>query len=96
LPHYPRDNETCTDETYKQFVETNAEKYEFHADLMEGGTLYWSVINGSIIDGMFSYNGLFGYTAFGFAGFPGGNAMHGAVIIMGTPSDTYSPVTGFD
>jgi hypothetical protein len=45
---------------------------------------------------MFSFNGLFGYTALGFAGFPGDNAMRGAIIIMATPSDTYSPVTGFD
>lgn len=76
-------------------METNAQQYEFHADLMEGGSLLWSV-DGDNVDAMFLWNGLFGFTAFGFAGFPGGNAMQGAIIVMATPSDTYSPVTGFD
>lgn len=98
LPHYPRDNETCTDDAYESYVESNAQQYEFHADLMGGGTLYWNVMDGKTIDGMFSFNGLFGYTALGFAGYlyPDGNAMHGAIIIQAVPSDTYSPVTGFD
>ena len=76
-------------------METKAKDYDFHADLMEGGTLYWSV-EGDNINGMLSFNGLFGFLSFGFAGFPGGNAMHGAIVIQANPSDTYSPVTGFD
>ena len=62
---------------------------------MEGGYLLWSV-EGDNINGMFAYDGLFGYTALRFRGFPGGNAMYGAIIIMATPSETYDAATGFD
>lgn len=57
--------------------------------------MLWSV-EGDNIKGMLAYDGLFGYTALGFRGLQGGNAMYGAIVIMATPSDSYSPVTGFD
>ncbi|CAB9498323.1 expressed unknown protein [Seminavis robusta] len=95
LPDYPRDEEECTDAGYESFVASYKDEYDFMADLMEGGTLMWSVVDDKV-KGMFSYNGIFGFTSLGFAGYPGGNAMHGAIVITATPSEMYSPVTGFN
>ncbi|KAG7373575.1 hypothetical protein IV203_034306 [Nitzschia inconspicua] len=97
LPDYPRDNETCTEDAYTAFVETNAAQYQFMADLTNGGTLYWSVIDDDVVDGMISYNGLFGFLALGFAGPDESiNAMTGSSVLMATPSSVYNASHGFD
>jgi hypothetical protein len=73
------------------------ERFEFVHNLTNGGVLYWSVVNDTIVDGMISYDGLLGFLALGFAGPDESTvAMFGAIIIMGKASSVYNASTGFD
>eukprot|EP00934_Nitzschia_sp_Nitz4_P003513 Nitzschia sp. Nitz4//scaffold195_size40117//37913//40184//NITZ4_007582-RA/size40117-snap-gene-0.11-mRNA-1//-1//CDS//3329540383//3503//frame0 len=97
LPDYPRDEDICSETAYIAYLNSKASEYDFQANLTNGGTLLWSITEDDTIDGMLSYNGLFGYVAFGYAGdLSTRNAMYGSKLIMATPSLEYSPVTGFD
>ena len=93
LPDYPRDEENCTEAAYEAFVQDNAAQYDHMMNLTNGGVFYWTVQEDGTINGMLSYNGLFGYLALGFSGplGPGArNEMVGAKIIMATPASAYS------
>ncbi|KAL3914089.1 MAG: hypothetical protein SGARI_000314 [Bacillariaceae sp.] len=97
LPDFPRSSDNCTDAAYAEYVQDNAAQYENMMNLTNGGVLYWTVQDGDVINGMLSYNGLFGFLALGFAGPPGSrNEMVSAKVILATPSSVYNASHGFD
>ena len=110
LPGYPRDEDICSDAAYDDFVSTKAANYDHRADLMRGGVFLWSVVDdvmdgdesrtgAATIRGMLSYNGLCGFLGLGFSSSPSGGGAHpmsGAIILMATPSEVYTPETGFE
>jgi len=97
LPTYPRDNVTCSQEEWNKYAGTTGE-YAYCHDIgkFDKARFCWSVDGGSI-DGRLSYNGLYGYLAFGFSsGGEGIMGMFGAEIIMGLPGGNFTPVDGLD
>ena len=87
LPDFPRDEENCTEAAYEEFVLNNAAQYDHMVDLTNGGVLYWTVQDDDTINGMLSYDGLFGFLALGFAGPPG----DGPPSLPGPSHDSSSP-----
>eukprot|EP00547_Thalassionema_nitzschioides_P017819 CAMPEP_0194234562 /NCGR_PEP_ID=MMETSP0158-20130606/2255_1 /TAXON_ID=33649 /ORGANISM="Thalassionema nitzschioides, Strain L26-B" /LENGTH=685 /DNA_ID=CAMNT_0038967785 /DNA_START=69 /DNA_END=2126 /DNA_ORIENTATION=- len=110
--NYPQDEDVCTDGAWSEYLTDAEDEFDFVHDLTttDGDTaakFFWSVVdnddgsNKSFIKGRLSFNGLFGWIAFGFANTADGakkNGMNGAQVLMATPGSPldYSPVTGFD
>lgn len=101
LPDAPRDNETCINSSWELFNAETGFDHEFELPNRfipngPGAMLIWSVVDDEI-HGRLSFNGLFGWLAFGFADPEGAkNGMHGSKFIMALPGGNYSAATGLD
>jgi len=95
LPNYPRDEEVCAP-AHEAWVARNAEEYTHHKSLPHGGHFYWSLEDGDVVRGMLSYDGLFGYLAYGYAGTGPRNEMQRAHVVMAKASAEYSARYGFN
>jgi len=105
LPYYPQD-ESCSMEKWEEFNAKDDQTYDFVFDLTKDNKttptmLHWSVTDAEAgtVKGRLSFNGIFGWLAFGFLNNDpnaGHNGMNGANIVMATPGSEYDAMTGLD
>ena len=96
LDNFPQNASICTDSEWQSFA--HSLEYEHEFDVARNAKFLWSVKNGTV-HGRLAFNGLFGWLALGLPNLAEGagkNGMQGASVLMATPGDNYSPVTGFD
>ena len=103
LENYPQNEEICTNDRWSDF--NVADDYEFTFNLTTEKTdafFHWTPnVETGTVKGRLTFNGLFGWLAFGFGNLDPEakhKGMNGGHIVMATPGSafTYSPATGLD
>lgn len=92
LPNYPRDDSTCT--AFDEYVSSATYDHSVTLPGGNGAAFQYTVVNGRQVQGRLSFNGIFGYLGFGFAG-PVNNMASGRVLLA-MRGGNYTPQTGLD